>query len=82
MSSFESTRGPFRDGRRHSEQRSDDDEDTRAGTPSTNFCTTPAFPSILVGSKPYGWVGGRGLWAPHQLSPSILVDSKPYGWVG
>ncbi|GBN75740.1 hypothetical protein AVEN_41524-1, partial [Araneus ventricosus] len=32
--------------------------------------------------KPYGWVGGRGLWAPHQLSPSILVDSKPYGWVG
>ncbi|GBO14650.1 hypothetical protein AVEN_111432-1 [Araneus ventricosus] len=28
---------------------------------------TNASTSILVNSKPHGRVGGRGLWAPHQM---------------
>ncbi|GBN39969.1 hypothetical protein AVEN_197807-1 [Araneus ventricosus] len=35
------------------------------------FCTTPERPSILVDSKPCGWVGGRGLWAPHQQREDV-----------
>ncbi|GBO34291.1 hypothetical protein AVEN_32896-1 [Araneus ventricosus] len=40
-SSFEATRGLFWDGPRNFEPWSDDEDDTRAGTPSPNFHTTP-----------------------------------------
>ncbi|GBM84447.1 hypothetical protein AVEN_6202-1 [Araneus ventricosus] len=39
---FEATRGLFSDGLRHFEPWSDEEDDTRAGTPSLNFRTTPA----------------------------------------
>ncbi|GBM56653.1 hypothetical protein AVEN_123136-1 [Araneus ventricosus] len=40
-SRFEATRGLFWDGPRNSEPRSDDEDNTSAGTPSPNFHTTP-----------------------------------------
>ncbi|GBM82761.1 hypothetical protein AVEN_272318-1 [Araneus ventricosus] len=40
-SRFESTRGLFWDGPRNFHPRSDDEDDTRAGTPSPNFHATP-----------------------------------------
>ncbi|GBL95716.1 hypothetical protein AVEN_668-1 [Araneus ventricosus] len=40
-SRFESTRGLFWNGPRNLEPRSDDEDDTRAGTPSPSFRTTP-----------------------------------------
>ncbi|GBL76517.1 hypothetical protein AVEN_48812-1 [Araneus ventricosus] len=40
-SRFEATRGLFWDGPRNFEPRSDDEDDTRAGTPSPNFHATP-----------------------------------------
>ncbi|GBN70773.1 hypothetical protein AVEN_84384-1 [Araneus ventricosus] len=40
-SRFEATRGLFWDGPRNFEPRSDDEDDTRAGTPSTKFHATP-----------------------------------------
>ncbi|GBL83740.1 hypothetical protein AVEN_132648-1 [Araneus ventricosus] len=42
MSRFEATRGLFRDGPSNFEPRTDDEDDTRAVTPSPNFRTTPA----------------------------------------
>ncbi|GBL82219.1 hypothetical protein AVEN_252406-1 [Araneus ventricosus] len=41
-SRFEATRGLFRDGPRHFEPRSDDEDDAWAGTPSPNFLGFPA----------------------------------------
>ncbi|GBN15391.1 hypothetical protein AVEN_233920-1 [Araneus ventricosus] len=41
MPRFEATRGLFRDGPRNFEPRSDDEDDTRAGTLSPNFRATP-----------------------------------------
>ncbi|GBM00423.1 hypothetical protein AVEN_179232-1 [Araneus ventricosus] len=41
MSQFEATRGLFWDRPPNFEPRSDDEDDTRAGTPSPNFRTTP-----------------------------------------
>ncbi|GBN61340.1 hypothetical protein AVEN_265253-1, partial [Araneus ventricosus] len=40
-SRFEATRGLFWDGPRNFEPRSDDEDDTCAGTPSPNFHATP-----------------------------------------
>ncbi|GBM13261.1 hypothetical protein AVEN_164340-1 [Araneus ventricosus] len=40
-SRFEATQGLFWDGLCNFEPRSDDEDDTRAGTPSTNFHATP-----------------------------------------
>ncbi|GBM82288.1 hypothetical protein AVEN_214686-1 [Araneus ventricosus] len=40
-SRFEATRGPFWDGPRHFEMRSDNENNTSTGTPSPNFRTTP-----------------------------------------
>ncbi|GBN04046.1 hypothetical protein AVEN_220255-1 [Araneus ventricosus] len=40
-SRFEATRGLFRDGPRNFEPRSDAEDDTWAGTPSSNFRSTP-----------------------------------------
>ncbi|GBL53795.1 hypothetical protein AVEN_107399-1, partial [Araneus ventricosus] len=40
-SCFEATRGLIGDGSRNFEQRSDGEDDTRAGTPSPNFHATP-----------------------------------------
>ncbi|GBO22361.1 hypothetical protein AVEN_152536-1 [Araneus ventricosus] len=42
MPSFEATRGLFWDEPRNFESRSDDEDDTRAGTPSPSFRTIPA----------------------------------------
>ncbi|GBL84706.1 hypothetical protein AVEN_191151-1 [Araneus ventricosus] len=41
ISRFEATRGLFWDGSRNFEPRSEDEDDTRAGTPSTSFHATP-----------------------------------------
>ncbi|GBM26981.1 hypothetical protein AVEN_47183-1 [Araneus ventricosus] len=41
-SRFEATRGPFWDGHRNLEPLSNHGDDTRAGSPSPNFRTTPA----------------------------------------
>ncbi|GBN16648.1 hypothetical protein AVEN_49907-1 [Araneus ventricosus] len=41
MSRFEATRELFCDGLRNFEQRSDDEDDTGAGTPSPSFHATP-----------------------------------------
>ncbi|GBN66470.1 hypothetical protein AVEN_26380-1 [Araneus ventricosus] len=80
-SRFEATRGLFWDGLCNFEPRSDDEDDTRAGTPSTNFHATPmggrlATKDDLACSGPhtrriFSGIGFRA-WSP--LAPRL----RPY----
>ncbi|GBM45598.1 hypothetical protein AVEN_86539-1 [Araneus ventricosus] len=72
-SCFEATRGLFRDGPRNSEPRSDDEDDTWAGTPSPNFRTTPTGGRL---DTMYD-LADRGLHAQRMFSGIRFRTSDP-----
>ncbi|GBM29554.1 hypothetical protein AVEN_206396-1 [Araneus ventricosus] len=69
---LKTTRGLFRDGPRNFEPRSDDEDDTRAGTPSPNFSATPeggrlATTYDLAGNRPHGGTSMESGFEPATL---------------
>ncbi|GBM83398.1 hypothetical protein AVEN_242132-1 [Araneus ventricosus] len=74
-------RGLFRDGPRNFEPRSDDEDDTRAGTPSPNFRATPMGGHLatmydLACNKPHRrWIFSE---IGFQICNPPVLRSRPY----
>ncbi|GBN05801.1 hypothetical protein AVEN_88105-1 [Araneus ventricosus] len=84
-SRFEATRGLFRDGPRNFEPRSDDEDNTSAGTPSPRFRATPAGGRLatthdLACSRPHTRRIFSGIGFVSNLRPSgPEVETLPLG---